>query len=78
MTLHNKNTEETISIPPPDELGNGVVMFNGRVVEHVHYCDKGEAAVTLGSGISFPNGHRFALYLTNKLHIGAYRESRTK
>lgn len=61
MRFKNEITGDIMEVPPPDRLGASVVLFNGKVVEHVLYSDQDNSA-TLGDGQKFYEG-QFAEYL---------------
>lgn len=66
MTFRNDKTEETLRVPPPNELGESVVELNGETVELVLYSDSGDGSVTLGDGTQFKSGREFASYIVEK------------
>ena len=52
MKLKNELTGDTLELPPPNELGESCVLFNGKVVASVLYSDETNS-VTLGDGRIF-------------------------
>lgn len=75
MKFRNDRTGDIMEIPPPNKLGESVVKFNGRVVEHVLYSDTDNSA-TLGDGRKFTSDE-WAKFLTEQLRIGAYALDKT-
>ena len=74
MKLRNDITGDVLEVPPPDAMGESVILFNGSVVERVLYSDEGEGSVTLGNGRVFAAGNSFADYLVEKLKTGEWRK----
>src|ERR1700675_1852823 len=71
MKLQNNITGDVLEVPPPNRLGESVVLFNGSIVEHVFYSDEGPGSVPLGDGKQFI-GKGFADYLVEQLRLGTY------
>ena len=72
MKLKNDRTGDVLEVPPPNELGESVVILNRKVVEWVLYSDVGEGLITTGSGREFPHGEGFAEYLVDRLQTNAW------
>lgn len=70
MKMQNKVTGDTIEIPPPDMAGHSVVLFNGRIVEHVTYSDNPPIILT-ASGHAFIE-NEFVDYLLSQLRNGTW------
>ncbi len=74
MKMKNNLTGDVVEVPPPDNRGNSVVLFNGRIVERVTYSDLPEdSAVTTEGGKVFSTGDEWATYLVEKLRTGAWK-----
>lgn len=66
MRLRNEITGDVLEVPPPNQMGESVVLLNGQVIERVLYCDE-TMSVTLGDGRKFSRGGDFANYLVEYL-----------
>lgn len=66
MRLVNHITGDVLETPPPNELGEGVVLLNGVVIERAIFCDE-DNSVTLGDGRRFDSGTAFADYVVAKI-----------
>lgn len=71
MKMLHKGTGDVLEMPPPDFMGNGVVIFNGRIVERVFYSDS-EWAITIGDGRHFTI-KEWTQYIGEQLQSGAWR-----
>lgn len=71
MKFENGVTKDTLEVCPPNQLGEGVVLFNGRIVEHALYSDGG--TVTLGDGRVYTS-EQWSAFLMEQLRTGAYKE----
>lgn len=77
MTLRNDYTGDVLEIPPPNELGESVIRFNGRVVEAVLYSDENGGSATTGDGRMFTI-KEWPAYLVEQLEAGKWSSGPTK
>lgn len=75
MKMRNEITGDVLEMPPPNSIGEAVVLLNGRIIERVLYSDATNS-VTVGDGRMFAAGQEFAKYLVSVLANppGAERE----
>lgn len=71
MRFRNERTGDVLEVPPPNEIGESVVLLNGAVIERVLYSDVGDGSVTLGDGRVFAAGEEFAAYIVSLAARGA-------
>lgn len=69
MKMRDQRTGDVVEVPPPDQLGNGVVLFNGVVVERCVYRDPD---TTTCNGRVY-RGTEWATYIVKQLEAGAWR-----
>jgi hypothetical protein len=70
--VRNNHTGDTLSLPPPDPLGESVIIFNGRVVERVRYMDYPPCIIRLSDGHIF-RGCEFPVWIIEQLKTGVWR-----
>lgn len=63
MRFVNAISGDVVELPPPNELGEAVVILNGVVIERALFSDADGGSVTLGDGRRFTAGRVFADYL---------------
>jgi hypothetical protein len=78
VRLKNEVTGDVLEVPPPNSLGESVIILNGLTVEHVLYSDENGGSVTLGNGEMFRPGGGFADYLVEKLRTGGWARRRAR
>jgi len=65
MRMMNRYTGDILELPPPNKLGESVIVLNGKVVEHVLYSDVNGGSITLGDGTMFePGSDAFIAHVT--------------
>ena len=72
LMMRDERTGDIVEVPPPDEMGRGVVIFNGQVVERCEYSDSDGGFVKTDNGRIF-RGKEWANHIVEQLRIGAYR-----
>jgi len=66
MVLRSDNGD-VLELPPPNQMGESVVVLNGEILDRVLYSDLDGGSVTTGDGKKFRAGDEFSQYLVGIL-----------